>query len=257
MPMLTDEQSEVPPQEPVNSLYAREVRTYRYGEFIIEEGGISNEFMVILSGQVQLSSHGKRLRTAGDHDILGLEDVFFKKPSLVRATALTQCRIAFYAPETLQYFLRSDARMSERILRSVVQQLLHTTQRLVEGDRGFSVDDVRMLFFEDGEMIIQEGTQGTDFYKVVSTEGGLSICKQGKEIAVITKPGEFFGEMEALLHLPRQVTVTSIGQSVVHVYPGIQLSMMVETNPEAALQMIRDLSSRLADINRRFVEESA
>jgi CRP-like cAMP-binding protein len=255
--MLTDEKLAVPPREPVNSLHAREVRTYRYGESIVEEGGISNDFMVILSGQVQISARGKRISTVDDHDIIGLEGVFFKKPSSVRATALTQCRIAFYTQETLQYFLRSDARMSERILRSVVQQLAQTTQRVVEGGRGFSLEDVRMLFFEDNEVIIQEDTQGTDFYKLVSTERGLRICKHGKEIAVITKPGEFFGEMEALLHLPRQVTVTSIGQSVVHVYPGIQLSMMVETNPEAALQMIRDLSSRLADINRRFVEESA
>jgi CRP-like cAMP-binding protein len=256
MSMSNDEQSDVGTQEPTNSVHAREVRTYRYGDFIIEEGGINNDFMVILSGQVQISSHGKRVRTASDHDILGLEDVLFKRPSMVSASALTQCRVAFYAPEALQYFLRSDTRMSERILRSVVQQLAQTTQRLVEGERKFSLDDVKILFFEDGEVIIQEGTHGTDFYKLVSTEGGLSISIHGKEIGVIRKPGEFFGEMETLLCLPRMTTVSSIGQSVVQVYPGAQLSMMVGTHPDVALQMIRDLSSRLADINRRFVEES-
>jgi CRP-like cAMP-binding protein len=255
--MVSDTESAALPEEPANAVHAQEVRTYRYGEFIIEEGGISNYFMVILSGQVQITSQGKKIRVGSDHDILGLENVLFKKASAVSAMALTQCRVAFYGPDALQYFLRSDARMSERILRSVVHQLLETTQQLVEGDREFSLDDIKMMFFEDGEMIMQEGTHGTDFYKLVSTEGGLSIRMQGKEIAVMKKPGQFFGEMEMLLQLPRQSTVISLGQSVVQVYPGAQLSMMVETHPEVALKMIRDLATRLADINRRFVEESA
>jgi CRP-like cAMP-binding protein len=255
--MVSDTEFAALPEPPVNAVHAQAVRTYRYGEFIIEEGGISSDFMVILSGQAQITCHGKKIRVGSDHDILGLENVLFKKASAVSAMALTQCRVAFYGPDALQYFLRSDSRMSERILRSVVQQLLQTTQRLVEGDREFSLDDVKMMFFEDGEMIIQEGTHGNDFYKLISSEGGLSIRIQGKEIAVMKKPGQFFGEMETLLQLPRQSTVISMGQSVVQAYPCVQLPMMVETHPEVALKMIRDLASRLADINRRFVEESA
>ena len=146
--------------------------------------------------------------------------------------------------------------MSERLLKSVVKPLTQTTQHAAGGEREFSLDDVKMRFYSDNEVIIEEGSQRSEFYRLVSTEGGLRICIQGKEITRLNKPGEFFGEMEALLGLPRQATVTSVGESVVQVYPGDQLPTMVEFYPEVALQMIRGLASRLMDINRRFVAQT-
>jgi len=246
----------VPIEDQNRSVHAQEVRSYRYGEFIIEEGGISNQFAAILNGRVQILSRGKKVRVLDEHDVLGLGNIFFKKPSPVSAMALTNCRVAFYGSEALNHFLRNDAAMSERILKSVVLQLTQTTQRAVEAEREFSLDDVKMRFYKDDEVIIEEGSLQTEFYKLVSTEGGLRLCIQGKEIAQLNKPGEFFGEMEALLGLPSQTTVTSIGQSVVQVYPGDQLPRMVESYPEVALQMIHDLASRLMDINRRFVAQT-
>jgi CRP-like cAMP-binding protein len=239
-----------------HSAHALEVRSYRYGEFIIEEGSLTNQFAAILSGQVQVFSRGRKIRMLGEHDVLGLQNIFFKKPSPVGAMAVTTCRVAFYGPAALSHFLRNDAVMSERLLKSLEQQLAQTTQRAVEGAREFSLHDVKMRFYSNDEVIIEEGTRLGEFYRLVSTEGGLQVSIQGKEIARISKPGEFFGEMEALLASPRQATVTSIGQSVVEVYPGDQLPQMVESHPEVALQMIRDLASQLMDINRRFVAQS-
>jgi CRP-like cAMP-binding protein len=145
--------------------------------------------------------------------------------------------------------------MSKRILRSVLQQLLQTTQKLAESDGEYSLDDVRVQFYQDGEVIIQEGMQGTDFYKLVSSDGGLRVSIRDEEIALIRKPGEFFGEMASLLNLTRQATVSSIGQSVVQVYSGDQLGMLIEEHPDVALRMVQDLASRLADISRKFMEK--
>lgn len=249
--------SAIPPEELNSSVHAQEVRSFRYGEYIVEEGGISNQFAAILSGQVLVQFRGKKVRVLGEHDVLGLESLFFKKPSAISAMALTSCRVAFYGPEALYHFLRNDARMSDRLIKSLVQQLAQTTQRIVDRDREFSLDDAKMRFFNNAEVVIEEGLHLIEFYKLVSTEGGLLVTIQGKEIARINKPGEFFGEMEALLSLPSQATVTSSGQSVVQVYPSNQLPMMVELYPDVALQMIRNLASRLLDINRRFVAETA
>jgi CRP-like cAMP-binding protein len=243
-------------QNQITSIQAQEVRSYRYGEFIFEEGASNNQFAAILSGNVQILCRGKKVRVLGELDVLGLQNVFFKNPSPVSAMALTACRVAFYGPDALNHFLRGDAVMSERLLKSVVKQLTQTTQRAAGGEREFSLDDVKMRFYSDDEVIIEEGSQRSEFYRLVSTEGGLRICIQGKEIARLSRPGEFFGEMETLLNLPCQATVTSDGESVVQVYPGDQLPTMVESYPEVALQMIRGLASRLMDINRKFVNQT-
>jgi CRP-like cAMP-binding protein len=239
--------------EPVSAL---DVRTYRYGGVILEEGSVYTCFLVILSGQAEVLCMGKRIREAAEHDILGLENLLFKKPSLVSAVALTPCRVASYGPEALDYFLHNSPQMSERILRSVLHQLLQTTQKLAESDGEFSLDDVRVQFYQDREVIIQEGVQGTDFYKLVSSDGGLRVSIRGEEVALISKPGEFFGEMASLLNLTRQATVSSIGQSVVQVYSGDQLGMLLEEHPDVALRMVRDLASRLAEINRKLMEKT-
>ncbi len=246
----------VPPQGPNHSVQAQEVKSYRYGDFILEEGGVNTHFLAILSGQVQVLCRGKKVRVLSEHDVMGLEAILFRKPSTVSAMALTTCRVAFYGPEALNHFLRNDAVMSERLLKSLTQQLAQTTQRAADGEREFALDDVKMRFFNDNEVIIEEGSVRAEYYKLVSTEGGLRMCVHAREVTRLNKPGEFFGEMEALLGLPGQATVTSIGQSVVQVYPSNQLPMMVESYPEVALRMIRDLASRLIEMNRRFVTET-
>jgi len=244
------------PQESNFAVHAQEVRSFRYGDYILREGVQPNHFAAILSGQVLVLFRGKKVRVLGEHDILGLESLVFKRPSAVSAMALSACRVAFYGQEAFDYFLRQDVRMSERLLKSVVQQLEQTTQKVVDKDRAFSLDDAKIRFFGDNEVIIEEGFHPIEFYKLVSTEGGLLVSMKDKEIARIERPGEFFGEMEALLSLPTQATVTSIGQSVVQVYPTDQLPVIVDLYPEVALQMIRNLASRLMDLQRRFIGET-
>ena len=249
--------STTPPLESNLAVHAQEVRSFRYGDYILKEGAQTNQFAAILSGQVMVLFRGKKVRVLGEHDVLGLESLVFRRPSAVSAMALTACRVAFYGQEALDYFLRQDVRMNERLLKSVVQQLEQTTKRVVDKDRQFSLDDAKIRFFGNDEVIIQEGLHSIEFYKLVSTEGGLRVSIKDKEIARIERPGEFFGEMEALLSLPTQATVTSIGQSVVQVYPTDQLPVIVDLYPEVALQMISDLASRLMDMQRRFIGETA
>jgi len=248
--------STTPPLESNFAVHAQEVRSFRYGDYILKEGAQANQFAAILSGQVMVLFRGKKVRVLGEHDVLGLESLVFRRPSAVSAMALTACRVAFYGQEALDYFLRQDVRMNERLLKSVVQQLEQTTKRVVDKDRQFSLDDAKIRFFGNDEVIIEEGLHSIEFYKLVSTEGGLRVSMKDKEIARIERPGEFFGEMEALLSLPTQATVTSIGQSVVQVYPTDQLPVIVDLYPEVALQMISDLASRLMDMQRRFIGET-
>lgn len=237
--------------EPIQAL---DMHVYGYGDEIIKEGEHVSYFFVILSGQVRISQQGRKIRFLSDHDVFGLENMIFKQPSLYTARALSRSRIATYGPEALDNFIRENPRMTQNILVSVLHQLMQTTHNLVEETQSFAIEDARIKFYCDGDVIIQEGTTCTDFYRLVTSEGGLKISIRGKEISRIKKPGEFFGEMAGLLSLPRQATVTSMGNSVVESYSFEDLEVIIKDYPETALHMMRTFVSRLINVNRQLAD---
>jgi CRP-like cAMP-binding protein len=234
------------------AVQAEDITSYRYGDEILKEGEECASFFVILGGQVRLSHRGKKIRVLDDQDIFGLESFIFKKPSYYSARALSRCRIAKYGAEALDHVMRESPRMALSLLVSTLQQLTQTTHNLLEDAQAFSMDDVRVSFFKDDEIIIEEGSQGAEFYRLVSTQGGLRVTIAGQEVSRIEKPGEFFGEIAGLLNMPRQATVASMGESAVEVYSIDDLDVIIRDYPDVALQMMRTLVSRLVDANRRL-----
>ena len=98
--------------------------------------------------------------------------------------------------------------------------------------------------YEDGDIIIQEGNQDDrNFYKLV--RGKVAVLKQGKKIAEITEPGEYFGEMACMLQEPRYASVISVGRSKVKKYPGDKLKELLEKYPEISNHLFKTLAKRL------------
>ncbi len=98
--------------------------------------------------------------------------------------------------------------------------------------------------YEDGDIIIQEGNQDDrNFYKLV--RGKVAVLKQGKKIAEITEPGEYFGEMACILDEARYASIISVGRSKVKKYPGEKLKELLEKYPEIARHLFKTLAKRL------------
>lgn len=232
-----------------------QIRTYTAGEEIVLEGEEPLRFFVILDGQVRLSRRGKLILNLADQDFFGLEQFVLKHPCFYTATALNESRIAAYGPEALDHFLRNNHRMTQNMLASVLRQLARLTRNSLQSADSFSIEDVDVKFFRDGEVIIKEGTTGREFYRLVSTQGGLRVSIKGEELASITMPGEFFGEMAGLLNLPRQATVKSVGDSVVERYDLESIESIIREHPEIAIQMMRTLISRLIGLNVKLTEK--
>lgn len=235
----------IPPTRP---LY---IRTYRQRESIIEEGLDTPCFFVVLSGRVWIMQNEKKIRLLEEQDIFGLETIVFKKPSFYTVKAAAKARVAAYGPEAYEHFLSHNSRMTQNIISSILGQLLKTSQTLLIRSETFDLDmdEVEVRFLQEGEVIIEEGSKGRDFFKLVSTQAGLRVTIGGREINRVEKPGEFFGEMASFMNLPHQATVTSIGESVVQVYGAGKLDMIVRECPDIALQLIRTLISRLEDLS--------
>ena len=133
--------------------------------------------------------------------------------------------------------------MIQNVLTSVVHQLTQTMFNVMEAPEPLLTDEENVRFYQDGEVILEENTGGTEFYRLVSTQGGLRVTRAGKEVTRICKPGEFFG-------LPGSgagARISSIGQSVVEQFSTGDLDIIIRDYPEVARQIMRTLIERLSD----------
>ncbi|MHC1728295.1 MAG: cyclic nucleotide-binding domain-containing protein [Syntrophobacteraceae bacterium] len=226
-----------------NPAQALEIVTYQSGEAILKEGSESPFFFVILEGQVRLSRNGKKIRMLTEQDIFGLESLMLDQPSHYSAHALKNCRISKYGSEALDHMISENPRMVRNLLTSVLHQLAQTTFNLLDPLGTFLVDDTRVSFYGDGEVILDPDSPRTDFFRLVSTHGGLRVTVGEREITRIHKPGEIFG----LFNFPAQVIVRSIGESAVEVYKADDLDLIIRDYPEVARQMMRSLMDRFSE----------
>ena len=230
----------------IQEVSAKEIKELNGGEVILEEGEPNDCFFVILTGAVDLSQRSKSIRTLKEGDIFGLEAHFLNRPSQVAARAASRSRIATYSHKVLNEILYGRPQMVERILVSLLEQLEQTTQVAQENAARGSVASVNMRFLEDGEVLVREGDPGEEVYKLVSTEGGLRVSRDGEQSEMITRPNAIFGEMSGILKQRRSKSVTSVGRSVVQVYPREHLEELIEENPSFARELIEHLAARLA-----------
>ena len=102
--------------------------------------------------------------------------------------------------------------------------------------------------YEDGNVIIQQGKRGLDFFELV--QGSLIVMKDEGKISEIVQPGEYFGEMAAISGEPRSTTVISRGRSTVRRYPGDKLGEIIEKYPEVAKDFFQMVIKRLKRANK-------
>lgn len=106
--------------------------------------------------------------------------------------------------------------------------------------------------YEDSDVIIHEGNKDIDFFKLV--QGSLIVTKQGKKIAEITQPGDYFGEMAAISGEARSASIISRGRSVIKRFPGDKLPEIIEKYPDVAKHLFGILASRLDHSNKLTIK---
>ena len=92
-------------------------------------------------------------------------------------------------------------------------------------------------------VIFREGNRGSDFFKLV--KGELVVVREGKKIAEIVQPGEYFGEIAAITGKQRSETVISRGKSIVERYPGDKLNEIVDKYPKITSKILEQMAGRI------------
>jgi type IV pilus assembly protein PilB len=144
----------------------------------------------------------------------------------------------------------------QQLLESLLRQLEQTTQVAEENIPFENVVDLNDKIFNDGEIIIKEGTEGTEIFRLLKSQHGLKVTICGKELGTITKPGEYFGEMSAILKEKRSATVTSIGRSIVQVFSSDNIESILESYPHLSKKIIDALAKRLYESNKKLSDKN-
>ena len=232
------------------------IKEYKPKQRIVAEADPGDRFFVILKGEVEILQNGKSVRVLKEDDIFGLENYYLNRPYTTSAVTLSAARIATYPAAMIKDIIFNSPQLTEKILQSVMTQLEQTTQIAEEYIPLENVVDFNEQIFEDGDTIITEGTTGCDIYQLIESDKGLSVTKDGKEVGKITRPGEYFGEMNALLKQTRTATVRSIGRSIVKVFSGDNLEALISTYPQLAKVIIDTLARRLIEANIKIADLS-
>ena len=102
--------------------------------------------------------------------------------------------------------------------------------------------------YEDGDAIIREGNTDIDFFKLI--RGSLTVIKNGKKIAELTEPGEYFGEMAAITSEQRSASIVAQGRCTVKRYPGDKINEIIAKYPDITSQLFKTMTVRLHKSNQ-------
>lgn len=105
--------------------------------------------------------------------------------------------------------------------------------------------------YENKAVIFREGNRGSDFFKLI--KGELIVVKNGKKLADIVQPGEYFGQMTAITGRPRSETVISKGKSVVERFPGDKFQEIVDKYPEITKKILETMADRMDNGNQIII----
>ena len=228
------------------------IREYRPKETIVGEGSQNDRFFVILRGNIEIFQNNKSIRVLKDGDVFGMENYYLKRAYTTSAVSITGSRVASYHTNMIKDIIFDKPQLIQQILVSLLRQLEQTTQIAEENISFENVVDLNDRIFQDGEIIIEEGTEGKDIFQLLKSQHGLRVSILDKEVGTITRAGEYFGEMSAILGEKRSATVSSIGKSVVQVFNSDNLESILESYPKLAKLIIDTLAKRLFEANKRL-----
>lgn len=95
-----------------------------------------------------------------------------------------------------------------------------------------------------GSVLCEEGKVGKEFCLIIS--GTAKVTKNNHEVAILG-PGDAFGELSLLDHLPRSATVTAESEMELMVLPAREFTSVLEDIPSMAIRLLEAMAKRLRD----------
>ncbi len=239
-------------------MFQNKIQVFPGNNFLFSQGDVAKSVYFILEGRISIIRDNKRLLSLSSHNVVGLEGVYDTR-GIYPYSALCdlETRAIVYPIESIPEVFMENYMVLEKILSSLSYQLSSCWSLIGRTGTGsqnnFFMGEI--ITVSPREYVIREGENSTDIYKIISTDEGLEVSKGGKVLTILKEPGQFFGEMAAILKEPRSASVRSIGNSVLEVYSSDALFSILEDYPDLSFRIIKDLSKRLATANELILKE--
>jgi len=234
------------------------------GEFVVEAGQPPEALFIVESGLVRLpsSEEGGDFSELGTGETFGELAVLTGKPHGRAAQAATD--IVLWALPVAEFeSLAAECpgvrlALSEAFREPLSPQDLNLAMERLSGMRLFSGLSEEVLWnvaqrlllrhVPAGELIYAEGTPGDALY--VMDTGRVEIGPDRRPV----EPGEFFGEMALLTGKPRSSAATATEHTNLWVLYRSDFDDLVNRYPAISVGLSKELSERLAEMDRRFTE---
>lgn len=112
--------------------------------------------------------------------------------------------------------------------------------------------------FSAGAQIFKQGDAGDGVYIVKDGTVEISVVLSQNVQRPFAKfgPGEMFGEMAVLEFKPRTATAIATDDTKVYFIPREELLIRLGDSPALSLELLREISQRLREFNRRYIDET-
>ncbi|MFK5922988.1 MAG: cyclic nucleotide-binding domain-containing protein [Verrucomicrobiota bacterium] len=101
-----------------------------------------------------------------------------------------------------------------------------------------------------GETVIEEGHHSSSLY--ILKQGSVEVCKQEVELATISNPGAWFGEISVLIGGQAMATVKTLSDSVFYVIEDGKT--LLQEHPELNYHIAVLLATRLKSVTSYLVD---
>lgn len=154
--------------------------------------------------------------------------------------------IFLFCAELMSSYQRRDVLLLERAILRPRKGLLKVNERLF---KKFG------RIYEKDSIIFREGDTGQEMFYVLS--GAIFLEKvdcQVKKVLAEMKPGQYFGEMAALIDIPRSATARAAVDSHVAVIGSNTFRDMLRESQGITMHMLQEFSHRLKNSNTALEE---
>lgn len=154
--------------------------------------------------------------------------------------------ILLFCAELISSYQRRDRLLIEKALLKIRNGFLKVDERLF---RKFG------HFYAADEYIFREGDVGQNLFYILG--GRVRMEKsagKSKKILAEMGPGEYFGEMAALIQAPRTASARTLSESHIAVISGETLRSVLRESDEVSLFMLKEFSQRIRHTNENLEE---
>ncbi|KAI8374369.1 cyclic nucleotide-binding-like protein [Radiomyces spectabilis] len=181
-------------------------------EIIIQQGAIGDYFYIVESGTLDCYINDEKVTSYSAGDSFGELALMYNSPRAATIITTSSCVLWALDRITFRRILMENTYDKRKMYECFLAEVPILAS--LDGYERFKVADaLESVCFEDGDIVIEQGAIGNNFYLIESGEAIFYKTVDGvqKEINRLTK-GAYFGELALLNDSPRAATVVARGR---------------------------------------------